>query len=45
MPIGCSALGVPVGIQAVGNWLDDDLVLEACAVIEQAVPFTEVAPC
>jgi len=45
MPIGCSALGVPMGIQAVGNWLDDDLVLEACAVIEQVAPFTEVAPC
>lgn len=44
MPIGLSSEGIPIGIQVVANWLADDLVLEGCAAIDAAVPFTAVAP-
>lgn len=43
VPVGLSSSGVPIGLQVVGNWLDDHLVLELCNLLEQVMPFTHRA--
>ena len=43
VPVGVSASGVPIGLQVVGNWLDDHLVLELCNLLETVMPFTQRA--
>ena len=44
VPIGKSAAGIPIGLQVVGNWLQDALVLELALLLEQVHPFADVAP-
>jgi Asp-tRNA(Asn)/Glu-tRNA(Gln) amidotransferase A subunit family amidase len=39
LPCGFTAAGMPVGIQIVGRWHRDDLVLDAAAAFEAARPF------
>ena len=40
VPVGVSNSGIPIGLQVVGNWLEDHLVLELCNLLEEILPFT-----
>jgi len=40
IPVGISSSGIPIGLQVVGNWLEDHLVLEMCNMLEEILPFT-----
>jgi aspartyl-tRNA(Asn)/glutamyl-tRNA(Gln) amidotransferase subunit A len=40
IPVGISSIGIPIGLQVVGNWLEDHLVLEMCNMLEEILPFT-----
>ena len=43
-PCGWTADGLPVGLQLVGRWFDDALVLRAAACFEAARPWTDRHP-
>ena len=44
VPCGATNDGVPVGLQIVGGWRQDALVLEAAACFESAVPWASLRP-
>lgn len=44
VPCGFSDEGLPIGLQIVGQRLDDDLVLRAAAAYEQAAPWADKRP-
>ena len=44
VPIGFSAAGFPVGLQIIGSRLDDRRVLEMAALIEEAMPWSDIRP-
>ncbi len=44
MPAGWTAEGLPVGLQVVGRWHRDDVVLRASACIEAAAPWAARRP-
>jgi Asp-tRNA(Asn)/Glu-tRNA(Gln) amidotransferase A subunit family amidase len=44
VPCGFTSEGLPVGLQIVGRWHADRLVLQAAAACEQAAPWAQVRP-
>ncbi len=44
VPCGWTADGLPVGLQIVGGWRQDALVLKAAASVERAAPWTNRRP-
>jgi Asp-tRNA(Asn)/Glu-tRNA(Gln) amidotransferase A subunit family amidase len=44
VPCGFTAAGLPVGLQIVGRWHADTLVLQAAAAFEQAAPWASRRP-
>ena len=44
VPCGFDAEGLPVGLQIVGNWHQDALVLRAAAAFEALQPWAEKRP-
>jgi Asp-tRNA(Asn)/Glu-tRNA(Gln) amidotransferase A subunit family amidase len=44
VPCGFTSEGLPVGLQIVGRWHADRLVLQAAAAYEQAAPWAQVRP-
>lgn len=43
-PCGFDAAGLPIGLQIVGRWRDDQSVLRAAAAFEQASPWRDARP-
>jgi aspartyl-tRNA(Asn)/glutamyl-tRNA(Gln) amidotransferase subunit A len=44
LPVGFDRQGLPIGLQIVGRWRDDPLVLRASRAFEQARPWTDKRP-
>lgn len=44
LPCGLTAAGLPVGLQVVGRWRDDETVLRAAAAFEALHPWPRLAP-
>ena len=44
VPIGESASGLPIGVQIVGRYGADRLVLQAAAALEEALPWAQRLP-
>ncbi|MFC1995096.1 amidase [Chloroflexota bacterium] len=44
VPCGFASNGLPVGLQIVGRWYEDDTVLQASAIIEEILPWADKAP-
>jgi aspartyl-tRNA(Asn)/glutamyl-tRNA(Gln) amidotransferase subunit A len=43
-PCGFDAAGLPIGLQIVGRWREDQTVLRAAAAFERARPWAEITP-
>ncbi len=44
VPCGFDTRGLPVGLQLVGRWRDDQKVLNAAAAFEQVAPWADIRP-
>ena len=44
VPCGCDREGLPIGLQIVGPWLEEETILSVAAAFEQARPWTNAWP-